>query len=1346
MFNSQDEILLLKEMGGDISFALDAMKTDAEHRLAEEKIEKQNERLTILRKIDVAILSADSLENIVSAALDHIRELIDCRRANVTLIDRITNELVIFEVSTVGETSIPAGRRLPLAQFEDIIQTLSQNQPVVFNDYRTMADPRPGVQSLIKDGLLSTCSLPLLSKNGLIGMFSMHSDIPGFFDEGKIALGSEIANQVTIAIVQMQLTEALAKNEERLRLSLHAARQGLYDLNVQTGESIVNREYAEMLGYDLESFTETNAAWIERLHPDDKAVTAKAYTDYINGLLPEYRVEFRQKTRQGDWKWILSLGSIVEYDTEGKPLRMMGTHTDINEHKEAEKQVVQMKRLYATLSQVNQTIVRVKDHAELYQSICDVSTKFGEFALAWIGLLNEETGEIKPVAASGLDLAQWPYQQINIHEGTFKNGLVATAVQTSMVITSEDLMSDERTRSSADSIPNNNYHAAAVVPFQLRGKTIGVLNLISHETELFKAQDELLLLKEMGGDISFALDTMETETEGKLVEDALKESEARFSKVFFTNPVAQSILSTISGQTVEVNDACCRLYEYSREELIGTDSETLNLWANPAERLEVLEELQRTGRLLPREVTIRPKSDEIRTILFSVEQISWKGEPCLVTSSVDISERKLAEEALSEREQKLNTILNLLPVGISILDQDRKVAYSNDALGKILGTTKEGLSSGKYRNRKYLRADGSEKPAEEFASSRVFAEKTALYDIITGIVKEDAQTVWTNVSAVPVDFPDWKIVLVTSDITERTQAEHEIQRQIQRLKGLHTIDQAINSSMEMESTLNIILQQTLDLLHADAASILLFNDSQHRLDYASGKGFRSASASQTQVHIGEGLAGQVGLSRELLHIPDLSKVGGKFLRAELIIEDQFVEYFGVPLIAKDSLKGVLEIFNRTPLNSDSEWLNFLEILGGQTAIAIDNSLLFEGLQRSNTELEQRVEQRTSDLLRVNAELEHANRAKDEFLASMSHELRTPLTGILGLTESLLLSTYGKPNEKQSNALINIEASGRHLLELINDILDLAKIESNKFDIYPELLNIEEVCRASLIFVKEQAIKKSILLEYQEAKGVKTLFADSRRLKQILVNLLSNAVKFTPEKGKVTLAVRTDPEKGQIHFSVSDTGIGIAKEDLDRLFTPFTQVDSRLNRQYEGTGLGLVLVLRLAEMHGGNVQVETEPGKGSCFTVSLPWQAQVSVPAETTQTDSEAPVTSAPNSQGLILLVEDNPSNIEALGDYLQFKGYTVVVASNGVEALIKAEEINPTLILMDIQMPVMDGLEAMRRLRTDPRFTSTPIIALTALAMTGDRERCFEAGATDYLSKPVSLKELYEKVKKLLQQ
>jgi len=407
----------------------------------------------------------------------------------------------------------------------------------------------------------------------------------------------------------------------------------------------------------------------------------------------------------------------------------------------------------------------------------------------------------------------------------------------------------------------------------------------------------------------------------------------------------------------------------------------------------------------------------------------------------------------------------------------------------------------------------------------------------------------------------------------------------------------------------------------------------------------------------------------------------------------------------------------------------------------------QAVQHYAAELEGRVAERT-------LELTHANRAKDEFLANMSHELRTPLNSILGLSESLLEGIRGPLNLRQEQALQVIASSGMHLLGLINDILDVAKIEAGKLDIRPDVMNVNEVCQSSLNFVKEAALRKSILLEFQSDPSISTLVADQQRIKQILVNLLSNAVKFTPERGQVTLAVSTNAEHDQVRFSVADTGIGIAPDDLKKLFSPFVQLDSSLARQYEGTGLGLTIVYKLTELHGGSVQVESEVGKGSRFSINLPWSRTVTptenmgtTPAE--QQISVEPVKEPeqpPDRQARILVAEDNATNQDLLNDYLQYQGFEVVLADNGIEALAKAAETLPHLILMDIQMPEMHGLEAIQRLRADPRFSATPIIALTALAMPGDRERCLEAGANEYFSKPVNLITLSEKIRELIGQ
>ena len=422
----------------------------------------------------------------------------------------------------------------------------------------------------------------------------------------------------------------------------------------------------------------------------------------------------------------------------------------------------------------------------------------------------------------------------------------------------------------------------------------------------------------------------------------------------------------------------------------------------------------------------------------------------------------------------------------------------------------------------------------------------------------------------------------------------------------------------------------------------------------------------------------------------------------------------------------------------------------------DRKQVEEELRTLNEELERRVAERTEQLNQTNAELEHANRAKDEFLANMSHELRTPLNSILGLSETLLEQRGGSLNERQQRSLQTIEFSGRHLLELINDILDLSKIEAGKFDYYPQAISVDEICRSSMVFVKTQASKKSITVAYINETSISKIDADPRRLKQILVNLLTNAIKFTPDHGHVTLQVLADAEQERIQLSVIDSGIGIALEDLKKLFTPFTQVESSLDREYEGTGLGLALVKKLTDLHGGSVDVESEVGKGSRFTINLP-AGKTMVPQQEVigsgdkLLSNEQKETSSISSRerldhGTILLAEDNVANILTIGEYLESHGYQVLFAHDGFEAIEYAEKRQPDLILMDIQMPAMDGLEAIRRLRADPRFISTPIIALTALAMPGDRERCLEAGATEYMSKPVSLKMLVKTIRQLLNQ
>ncbi|CAN1213339.1 hypothetical protein TUMEXPCC7403_24250 [Tumidithrix helvetica PCC 7403] len=410
---------------------------------------------------------------------------------------------------------------------------------------------------------------------------------------------------------------------------------------------------------------------------------------------------------------------------------------------------------------------------------------------------------------------------------------------------------------------------------------------------------------------------------------------------------------------------------------------------------------------------------------------------------------------------------------------------------------------------------------------------------------------------------------------------------------------------------------------------------------------------------------------------------------------------------------------------------------------------------------------------ANQQLSQATRLKDEFLANMSHELRTPLNAILGMSECLQDEVFGTINARQKQAVLTVTRSGSHLLELINDILDVSKIESGKFELEVTSVSIKYLCESCLTFVKQQAIKKSIQVRTDLQPDLGEIVVDERRMRQVLINLLSNAVKFTPNNGIITLKVQMEAIRNReeqldtaIVFSVNDTGIGIAPENIGKLFQPFVQIDSSISRLYEGTGLGLTVVKQITELHGGSVSVVSELGKGSCFTVRLPNTRQLENLLRPSNTSTSTPTTSTSTysdrqqserdrafvvevpTKGeppLILIVEDNLANIHTFSNYLESRGYRLLVAKDGLEAIALAKAQKPDLILMDIQMPTMDGLEATRQIRADRQTSHIPIVAITGLAMPGDREQCLEAGANDYLTKPVKLKQLVTSIQQLLE-
>jgi signal transduction histidine kinase/ActR/RegA family two-component response regulator len=387
------------------------------------------------------------------------------------------------------------------------------------------------------------------------------------------------------------------------------------------------------------------------------------------------------------------------------------------------------------------------------------------------------------------------------------------------------------------------------------------------------------------------------------------------------------------------------------------------------------------------------------------------------------------------------------------------------------------------------------------------------------------------------------------------------------------------------------------------------------------------------------------------------------------------------------------------------------------------------------ELEARVAERTRALTLKNAELGRALQHKDDFLASMSHELRTPLSAVLGLAEAMLEELAGPINELQRSWLKDVAASGKHLLGLINDILDLARIESGRLELSLQRVSPAEVANSAVKIVTGAAMARGVRVVTDLPPDLPLLTTDPRYLRQVLLNLLGNAVKFTPPHGTITVSARTTEQGDAVRFSVADTGIGIPPDRLTDIFKPFVQVDGGIDRQSGGSGLGLALVARMTERLAGSVQVESTVGVGSVFGVTIP-----SLGGHTRDSnEAEVDPAHAPRPRALrVLLAEDNPLNVRTFREYLTAKGMEVEVASDGEAAVAAVKARHPDIVLMDMQMPRMDGMQATRLIRADPEIGHVPIIALTALAMPGDRERCLEAGTNAYIAKPVRLRELLQ--------
>ncbi|NTU80412.1 MAG: PAS domain S-box protein [Chloroflexales bacterium] len=669
----------------------------------------------------------------------------------------------------------------------------------------------------------------------------------------------------------------------------------------------------------------------------------------------------------------------------------------------------------------------------------------------------------------------------------------------------------------------------------------------------------------------------------------------------------------------------------------------------------------------------------------------------------EITARKAAEAALQaahaqaeEQAARLESLLAHAPVGIALVTPDLRYQVVNPYLAAMYGLTPEEHLGHTVREMR----PGLATELEGLFGQVLAAGAPLLDYTLTGEIVADPGVPHTwNCSYFPVRSADGAILgagVVLNDITARRQAEQARDEAHQQLEAIvEVLD---------EGVIAIRLDGSLVVMNRSARQRMLTDPT-----------VRPRTVHELSIRNDLQLCNAEG---QLLAPDDLPLM--RVLRGE-----RFRNW---------------ELRLRQAQPAEERWV----LLSGMTIPADAGHPALGILTRSDITQRKRDEAalaaHAETLSRTNAELTHALKLKDEFLAMMSHELRTPLNVVLGISEALDEELYGPLSERQRKALATVTQSGRHLLAILSDILDLAYIEAGKAALDVWAVDVDILCRTALQFVHGAAQQKGLRLLRTVASGVEGLRADQRRLTQILVNLLDNAVKFTPAGGTVGLEVADDAAQERIAFTVWDTGIGIAEADYPRLFQPFTQIDGRLSRQYEGIGLGLTLVRRLVELHGGSISLESTPGQGSRFTVRLPWSSEENVaPAH-----MPAPPPLAWAQPPRLVIADDHELTLQFYAELLRGQGCEVALARTGAEAVSQVLATRPDVAVVDIQMPELDGLTAIRQLRADTSVRATPIIALTALALPGDRERCLAAGASAYLAKPVGVRTLMATIAEVL--
>ncbi|NMF58261.1 PAS domain S-box protein [Pseudanabaena yagii] len=1278
-----------------------------EERTASLRIAAEREKLVaeIADRIRVSL----DLQEILDICVSEVRAFLQCDRVLVYQFQPDWSGIIIAESVAQG-LSLSLGNHIQDSCFQEQTTNLySDDQPIFVNNIYTAGYADCHVQLLEQYQVKANLVVPIRVSGQLWGLLIGHQ-CQEFrqWQTSDISLLRNISVQLAIAIqqsnayqqLQNEINEQkkseleLRRTEKLFREAQRIASLGNWELDLRTNHLYWSDEIFQIFEIDQQQFGATYEAFVNAIHPDDREMVNDAYTQHLSDRHP-YKIVHRLLMSDGRIKYVQEQCETT-YDLDGMPMVSQGTVQDITQLKETELQLQELNqelelRVQAQtqeLLQVNslqQAILNSTDYAIVSTDLNGIVKTFNAGAERMSGYQASELIDIANI--------------LSLHDQQELSDRTSDISQELGVEITDDEMLGAMTAKGVE-------REEEWISIRKDGSRFPSIISIK---PLKDNNDQVI------GFVGIARDITEQkaiERDRQLAEAALKQSEIIFRRVFEFNVVGM-IFTDFTGRINRANDRFLEMLGYTREEL---ESGQIN-WQQmtPPEYipqdLVAINHLSTHESIDPWEKAYYHKDGHYVYVLVGATMIS--AQDC-VAVIVDISDLKKSENALRESQQFIQTVFDSFPLAVFWKDLNSVYLGCNEIFLQTTGFSSTSEIVGKndfdfpytLEQVRGFRAD----------DRQVMQSRIPKYFIEEKLTMPTGEVRWLETNKVPLQDVDGNIIGVLGtfqDITRRKQIEQQLQQSRDQFQRLVTD----------------IGDQFIFFSHSGAEGIL---------------NYISAGSAPILGIKCEDAIGKCWVEIAQWNLEDLQKTSD--ILQQMMAGAIDFNQLDLRFTHADGTERILRVSAHPIRDSDG------------------NLIAVEGLGEDITEshkAQQLLLEMNQKLAISNDQLERATRLKDEFLANMSHELRTPLNAILGITEGFQEGTFGTLNDQQERMLQVIASSGSHLLDLINDILDLAKIEAGKLTLELAMTNIEQLSKDSAVFVRQQATQKKVQLQIQVAQSLPQLVIDERRIRQALINLLNNAVKFTPEGGRVTLEITVqeaiannpNPDKSKnnithwVNFAVIDTGIGIAPEPLKTLFQPFVQVDSSLNRQYEGTGLGLSLVKRIVEMHGGYVKATSTVGVGSCFTIALPYNqldVTISQPLVRTSTavSSHIDACIAPPCSPLILLAEDNEANIVTVFNYLVAKGYRVIIAKDGQMAIAMVQAEQPDLVLMDVQMPTMDGLEAMQWLRSH-NFTM-PIIALTALAMTGDRDKCLAAGASDYLSKPIKLKQLATLIQKWL--